>query len=532
LCHDASELTGLGIVNSTGMTVGPAKGMIRIYAYGELTGDAADATQQAIVGGFGDILGGSEGGADGPIYEEVLLLQAEFDLDSIGLDAFDISFISVGASEDGVHSKVTAIADTRSGFLSSPDLWIDTASYNLEYVTVELSTGIADYKYAKLTHTIELKEDDTLTDLFVTAAYNTPEICEDAALAYDAAILREAGAADEPSDYSTDRWFGHATLNKLIKALADYDNELCEKLNVMTGRQIDPIALAFTLRKTDTGTAASVDLMNHNNQVFQGETTAARAYRMMLGLFASQAEAGVLANGKGISYLDVWAALPHDAGFIVVDSKADQKKRAAQVLADEGFPELLCKRLAIERNGMENIAFIIPTASGMVNGEERWAWFELDTQTFEIVSMFENGERSAMANYVLGMKTKDAVEFAAGALVGITCSDFAVGAYAIKLDNYADIMQCAAGLAIFAYQQVAQFQNDISQVNSFMEDPLDYVTGEVKDTVMAAVEERTGINVGELYEMYASEGEMEPPEPTFSDGFKAVVELFFGVSID
>ena len=529
LGHDISEMNGLGVLNMQNTWITPVRSTIRVTAVGELTGGAAAATQQALVGGFGDILGGSEGNQAGsPISETVPLLEAEFDLDQVGLDIFDLGFMAVGKSEDGVHDKVTVIAQTRAGTLVSPNLWIDTASYNLTSITAELTTPIADGRYKTVTHTIDLTGQDSLTGLFMSIAYNTPELTTEAAAAYEAAIADEAASAESSAtDYAVDRWFGHASLNRLIKTLTDRDNELCTELNVVTGRRTNPIALAFTLQQAGDQYRASIDLMNHTNQVIEGEPADARSYRLMLGLFASQAEAGALANDQGRSYLDVWASLPDTAGFIVVDSDIQERQRAAVVLREQGFPERLCTRLATARDGMENIAFIIPTAAGTVDGAAQWAWLELDTQTFDLVSMFDNGERSGMVSYVLGMKPKNAAEFADGALVGIACSDVAIATYSLSLSNYQDIQRCAAGLAIFVYKVIKLFQDYTDQVGGLTSNPLEYVTGQAKDAALGAVKERTKINVDELYKLY----EGKPGEPKFADGFKEAVERYFHTTI-
>jgi hypothetical protein len=44
---------------------------------------------------------------------------------------------------------------------------------------------------------------------------------------------------------------------------------LSKELALVTGRRTNPIGLAFMLRRRDNGTLASVDLLNHNNQILQ-----------------------------------------------------------------------------------------------------------------------------------------------------------------------------------------------------------------------------------------------------------------------
>ncbi len=95
-----------------------AQGNLRVMPLPELTGRAAEAVRQAAIGGFGSALGGAENIKDGvSIIEEVNLLQTSFKMDEIGLDVFDLSFISSVKVKTAFTTKSPAIADTRAGRL-------------------------------------------------------------------------------------------------------------------------------------------------------------------------------------------------------------------------------------------------------------------------------------------------------------------------------------------------------------------------------------------------------------------------------
>lgn len=588
--RDLSELRGLcALTYEIAGPPQPATGSIRVTARGKLTKAAATAVQADKLGDLGSFLGGAEEPtAAGDIYENVDLLKAEFSLPDIGKDAFDVSLVSVGKSDDGAHDIVTAVADTRFGFLKSPDLWIDTSCYDIESVSIELYNG-----HKAATHTTLLQKDEKLTDIFFTLAFSTPELSDAAAAAFETAVAREAGAApntasytgaQQPGDsffarmlksvggffkglfgmivsaaetktaeaaeagagahtaYSVVRWFGHATVARMTKALADNARELSAQLGIVAARTDTAFAMAVTVRSDGTKAQASVDLMNHKTDVKSSDDVAADAYRFMMGAFASEAESESMPGGMGRGYLDVWSSMPKGAGYFVVDSSKDVRGKAAQALRESGFPELLCARIAnTDDYDLRTKAFIIPTKPGQLDGQERWAWLELDTESMDVISMFDTGERSAMASFVLGLTPKNAVEVTAGALVGLSVTQFSVAAYSLKFDSPKSIAGSAKLLAVHIHALLKQFMSDINQVNAYagklsnLEKELDeivkdaggyiekQVEGEIKGRANSAFKGATGIDVTEIYKKFDGKGK----ELTFVDGFGAAIDLYF-----
>lgn len=540
--RDLSELRGLctltyELVNPPS----PDTGTLRVTARGKLTEKTATAVQSQTLGDLSSFLGGAEEpGTAGDIYENVDLLRAEFSLPDIGKDAFDLSLVSVGKSDDGAHDIVTAVADTRFGFLKSPDLWIDTSCYDIESVTIELDDG-----NKTTTHITTLEAGEKLTDLFFTLAYATPELSDEAAIAFESAVGREASSVPDTADYtdySVVRWFGHATAARMTKALADYAKELSGQLDIVAARTDTPFAMAITVRSDGTNAKASVDLMNHKTDVKSYDDAAADAYRFMTGAFASQAESEAMPGNMGRGYLDVWASMPKGAGYFVVDSNSDLREKAAKALRESGFPELLCARIGNTGDyDLRTKAFIIPTKPGKLDGKDRWAWLELDSETMDVISMFDTGERSAMTSFVLGLTPKNAVEVTAGVLVGLTVTQFSVSAYTLQYDHPGDIAISAKLLSLHIYELLKQFMSDVNQINDYMgklselEETLDdmvddmkdslekQLEGEIKEQSNAAFEEATDINVMDIYKNFAGEGE----ELTFVDGFGAAIDLYF-----
>jgi len=538
--RDITELEGLCYLplGSNTPRLDPLTGELTITVRAELTGE-----KQEGVSGMGDFSGlfgslladeDTESTPDGKIYEEVTLFKRDYlSLPDMSAAPIDISYISAGKSENGTDDIIIAAVDTPQGTLTDTSKFIDTSFYNVESVTVRVySSG------CEAVHTTILKEGEKLTDVMHALAWNQPELPDAAIKAIEAAsaeTVKNAGEVDD--NYSIVRWNTRETAMRLMRALTLFDIENEAKLGVVAARVSKPISFMVTARSNGTDATLSVDLMNHHNEIlFRGENEAHLAYNTMLGFYASQVEAEVLPDGRGRSYLDVWGTLPNEAGFIHVNPDMKERELAASTLREKGFPELLCKRLEDNNLVKTTTGFIIPTHAGKLDGETRWAWLEVDRDTGNVVSVFDTGERMGMASYLLGFKPKEAVEFTAGAMIGIACSHFSVAAYALEFEDYDQIMKSASALAIYAYKSIAAFKDGVDK----LQDPLNTLKDEVTGAANSAIKDGTGIDVMELYNLYKdgggkyAEGKLtgQLPQPTFTDGFKAVVEAYFGVKIE
>ncbi|MDD2502289.1 MAG: hypothetical protein PHG58_00310, partial [Clostridia bacterium] len=532
--RDISELNGLcSLTNRIENPLIPLMGNLRVYARGRLTEETIEAAQASTMSDIGSILGGDEPSEDGAYYEEADLLTAEFPLPDIGQDTFDISLVSIGKSEDGSHDIVTAVADTRFGFLKSPELWIDTSCYDVESVSVELTARNMDN--STFVHTTLLEENQKLTDVFFTVAFAAPELSGAAAESYEAAVKREAEAAQNPTDYAAVRWLGHAAASRLIKVLGDYDKELSQTLEVTTGRTDRPFAMAVTVRSDGTNAKTSIDLMNHRNEVKSNNLEAVYAYNLMLGCFASYAEGVAMPGGMGRSYMDVWISMPDGAGFFIVDADQEMREKAVVLLTEQNYPKLLIERISSEE--LYNTAFLIPSAPGKLDDQERWAWLEIDVETMDVISVFDTGERAGMASYLLGLTPKNCAEVTAGALVGLTVAQFSIATYALITDDPEVIIASAEMLAYYIHEQLKYVLQQgkkpkeiMGEVDKLLDNPIGYAMDTIGDKLESDKRDEyndlfnkaTGINVKELYEEYIEEKDL-----TFVDGFEGALKLYF-----
>lgn len=514
--RDISELSGVCSLMSdlVNTEVYPGEGRITIELFGKLIGNAGMAAARQTMNDIGTILGG-EDTADGAYYETVVVFDQTVSMPNMSLDALDISYISTAKSEGG--ELLLPVLDTRQGLLYDQSGWVDTSNYEFQSVNIRLEAGIDS---GGAVHTTILQPGQKLTEVCHTLAWGVPEMTGEAAKYYEEKVAVEAKAAEKPSNYSIARWMGHATIARLVKGMTDFGREAAQHLGITAGRTSLPVAYMVTMCSDGKKAEAAVDLVQHRNQLHSGQEEQQNAYNMMYGAFASQMEAKALPGGEGIHYLDVWEALPDDASLVLLAPEgSEQYEEAVRLLTEKGYPQKLIDRMQAMIDGYTRaMVYIVPDRPAMVNGKMRWAWLEIDQQTYDVVSVFETGERAGMTDYLIGFFPKNWAEVGAGALVGITTSVWGVSAFALETDDYEAIMASAYALTY-----------NIGKV-------LEAITG-----ITGAIEQMG--NVGNMLEGYGSindrlekvmkkfheMAETQWLQPNFMMGYNEAMKAYFGV---
>ncbi len=237
-----------------------------------------------------------------------------------------------------------------------------------------------------------------------------------------------------------------------------------------------------------------------------------------MGLKASQLEASVPPGGKGESYANVWATLPEDAGIFIIDNKI--RKKAVDFLKEKAFPKLLVDRVKGDNHGLE---FIVPTAPGLRNGEECWAWLEINYDNGVITSWFDNGERSGMAGYVIGLTPYNECNFAAGAVIGQSCANFAIAAYTLETEDEEAVWKSAKELC----QKISEALGTAEGLMS-AKDVQSALTGFAGSQAGGFTKQHLAVDYNEVYKHLKIIHGDEAYNPTFAEGFKMAIDLYFG----
>jgi hypothetical protein len=91
---------------------------------------------------------------------------------------------------------------------------------------------------------------------------------------------------------------------------------------------------------------------------------------------------------------------------------------------------------------------LFPDQPALVNGKQRWAWLEVDPDTYQTISVLDTGERGAMVERVFTDLWKDGLDFIVGGLVGVSSSIWSVSAFSLMLDDYKEILAAAKKFAL------------------------------------------------------------------------------------
>jgi len=507
---DLSELHGLTYLatEESPVDIQPAKGRLTIQFYGKLSGSAADIASANA--GLWDALGValSDGEGAGGIYETVTLLERELSLPDLSLDALDISYLSKPKADGG--ALLLPILDTRQGLLYDSNSWVDSSYYTFERLNILLEDG-----ESRATHTAMLPEGQKLSEMTHTLAWGVPELTEAGAKAIEEMAKAEAAVVKEPANYSVSRWLGHATINRLIRGLTQASGEIADTLGVTVGRSNRSIALLVTTKSDGKTAETTVDLLNHRNQLHSGDENAMHAYNLMYGYFASDMEAAALPGGEGFGYTKVWQALPQGAKIIQL---AIEEPSALDMVKErypkESFPPLLWERMAREEDSGEppQILYLVPDRPAQIDGKPRWAWLEIDMVSYDVISVFETGERAGMGEYLIGCLPGNGGygEVGVGMIVGVTTAIGSVAAYTLTGEDYDEVLEMAESKC----WEIGANIKDITFVTGAID-----AGGKIKDGFSG-----TKLHWEKLFE--AGEG-IWVNKLTFSDGYKIAVTEYF-----
>ena len=185
----------------------------------------------------------------------------------------------------------------------------------------------------------------------------------------------------------------------------------------------------------------SIDLRRCANQIHPsaGATDQARhGFAIMSGLFASRLEADVTPHAMG--FFEMLPAFAPDTEFLWLTS--DARYRMEDDLK-KCVPERVFKLLSDSR-----ATVLFPSQPAVINGEQRWAWLEVDPDSYETIAVLDTGERGAMVERVFGDLWKQGLDYITGGLVGVSSSIWSVSAFSLILDDYKEIMKEAKKFAL------------------------------------------------------------------------------------
>jgi hypothetical protein len=390
-----------------------------------------ETTAQSLAGDAGDILGG--GGESGPYYDYIKLLYKEIPMTELSRDAVEVGYMK---ADIGKGMRYMAAINTVDGIESGTGI-VDTGIMKLAglRIEVELPGGTQ-------IHETTLKEEEELDKIIHTIGINLPDLTEEAAVSLESAYTKEYNAAKNPDSMSALKWYGRNILNRFISAQSTFDREIGEDLNLTMGRMSKARCLMVTSRVAKDNTLrTTIDLMQASNQCHKGEDSNKIAYNLSSGMFMSSLESSVLTGEDKINYLDLWSMASEDTSLMFIMDDSELRNLSLEAMKAAGnFPAHLVERI----ENTEKI-FITTDKPILYKGEERWAWLEIDGQTYETISVFDTGEHAGMAEYTMSLQPTDenGGKYVVGAFIGVDVGVWSLASSTLKLSDYKEIIKDA-----------------------------------------------------------------------------------------
>ena len=424
----------------------------------------------------------SMAGALGGSSSEVSISRENMMSISMPLATFSKDAVDIGTSIIG--NKAYPVVYTADGPIMGED-YIDLNYYGIRGMGFELDAK---------EHHVVITEDMEANQVFMTLAYNLPEIpTEAASLITD---LMDGKKDLSPDTFSALKWLHRRSLYSFIASQTIFERALDADYDLITGRIYNP-RLIIVQSVMGNELTMSMDLLYIQNDLHSGEDDVKRSYRLMSGITASQLESKALIDGKGFE--EFWDLMPQDGNLVLFDSNDLESHKEFMINAGM-TDEMIAYFEDLDR------MVIIQSAPSIIDGKERWAWLEIDDFTYETISVLDTFEHGSMTSNATLNSALEKAQYVIGAFKGVETSVWGVGTMSLELTNYEDIL---ANAKSFVLQIGKNFEVDIG--------PFNLAAGKAPDL---------GGNYKKLLEHFKG-GKKEADSKGFKEGYKDGVELYF-----
>ena len=381
----------------------------------------AKPTDNATVGGgslWGGLTGALGGDEDGETLTELKMLEKEFPLDMLSTGAVDIGF----GTAQGLRGNRTV-----GFFLTAQGQEPGKETLPPDAKIIGIKTVVSGISYDKLVNWNTAPEGTRLDEYFLTLGVNLPDLPGSAANELGAAIEELKTQLKDPDTASILKWYHRMAIYRFIAAQTAGEDEMAASMDLVVGRIEEPRCIVMTSRLGKDGKMhASIDLAQAFNEIHNAknvEEDAVHGFNSLSGLYMCELERDCLMGESAVGYMELWALLPKNAegnGEVELIACGEGGSRAPRETVWEemtqrgGYPQPLLD--AVKNTDKVILA---PKQPVVYEGEERWAWLEIDPETHRTISVFDNGQHSSMAEFTTAEFLGFAfVYFEAGMLAG------------------------------------------------------------------------------------------------------------------
>lgn len=352
----------------------------------------------------------------------------------MSLDPIDIGFV--------IDNKVIRTYMLRMNGVDWLEGTINLNDYEVKAVHIQADIGGQIYK-----HRTALHQDREMEHIFLTVGMNLPDLSTSASESLSEMKNQAHNVSDEVSDLSALRWYGRHLIHQFVEAQSTYENELANDLDLIVGRTKSKRMMVISMKapmKDESGKRhgfeASVDLVDCFNDIHRGEDEAMHAFNILSGLNMTNLEMEILGDG-GYGAFEIMNQVPDGTDMVIMEPYLASEDTDAMI--EGGFPKhIIDYMLKLDK------IILMPNHPAIIDGVERWAWFEIDPYTYKTIGVIDSFEKGAMVSNVIIDTVKNSGQYMVGGFVGITTSIWAVSAISLEESDYKKILEQAKKFAL------------------------------------------------------------------------------------
>lgn len=305
------------------------------------------------------------------------------------------------------------------------------AEKKVEPKVLTINITMPDGKLDTYEHHFHKKEE--LKDVFFTFALGTGDIPKDVLSLMEEKRKKWFYNIDDKkmNPFSKLQWANRAKIYRFVAMQTKNEKHLETVLKVDAKRNKSPRAMMTIIQKTaDKKLISTLDLRRVFADVY-GETKAKQSFNVISGLFNAEAEVNAVPKSKGVveywkSNMDKFTMFPNQ-----------NKEEVLKWMVETSIPKSI-----IERYKKSEKIWLYP-----LDMKGTKAWFEIDPETYRIVSVLENGQYGAMTEEEILNSIMSIAEYGAGLFYGVSMSVLTTIPFSLVMTDTCAILKAAEEVA-------------------------------------------------------------------------------------
>jgi hypothetical protein len=204
---------------------------------------------------------------------------------------------------------------------------------------------------------------------------------------------------------------------------------------MVVGRVSHPRSILITVSRNtkESPIITRMDLQQIHNDIHNGAKKEISAFNIASGIFCSQLEERVLGK-ESMGYFSLLKQYPEGTRIRWL-TPGNRDILYAQ-MRELKYPKRVIKLLE-----QSSRMILFPSNPAIVDGTLRWAWLEVDPDTFKTITVIDTGDHGSMTEKAMTDFRKDAMSYLGGGMMGAGMSIWGISGFSLITDDYKIILK-------------------------------------------------------------------------------------------